>query len=337
MKVTWALAGLVASGLVSGPAVAEPQVIKYSYVDPDTPAENPTAAYAFVLKDTLERLTGGEMKVESYPNGQLGDNRSSIQQVRRGTIGMAAVPVGVLASLADPKLGVVDLPFLYTSRAQMMDALDLDRPVVKELVEDVARSTGIRIVSFDPYGFREMTTAKTPVKTPEDMAGLKMRTMEIVPHQEMMRALGANPVPIPFLELYTSLQTGVVDGEENTPINILQQKYSQVQDHMTLTNHLMTVVAMIVSEKWYQGLSDEERAAFTEAEKEARLAYAGIGAVQDARAIQELKESGMEVYAPTPEEIAAFRDATVGPIKDWASEEYGADLVDRFYGSLSEK
>lgn len=313
------------------PAAAE--TLKYAFTDPADPISNPTAAHGYVFADTLARLTGGKMTVDLFPNGQLGDHKSVIQQVRRGTINIAPVPVGVLASLAYPKLGVFDLPFLYSSRSDMLKRLSLSNAPIKAMTDDVAKQTGIRIVGFLPLGFRAMTTSKTAVHSPADLAGLKMRTMEVVPHQEMMKALGASPVPIPYLELYTSLQTGVVDGEENTPTNILQQKFNQVQGHMTLTNHLMTVVALIVNDEWYQGLDEKTRALFDESAAEASLAYAGVGAVRDSQAISELRKEGMDVYAPTPDEMVGFHDAVSGPVRAWAEEQYGKDLVASIYGN----
>ena len=318
------------------PAKAQETVLKYSYVDEDKPAQNPSAAHAYVFKDTLEKLTGGKIKVEIYPNGQLGDQRSSVQQVRKGIIGVANISSGVLASLYYPQLGVVDLPFLYKSCSNMRDVLSTDRPFIQKMVDNVAAKTGIRILSFDPYGFRYMTTSKTPIHGPKDMNGLQMRTMEIVPHQQMMKALGATPVPIPFLELYTSLQTGVVDGEENTPVNILQQKFYQVQKYLSLTGHLMTVGAILVNEKWYQSLTPDLRQDVQEAEREADLAYAGVGAVQDTLALQELKDKGMTIVTPTPEQLAKFRKETVGPAKTWAEKQYGKDFVDGFFANLQE-
>jgi tripartite ATP-independent transporter DctP family solute receptor len=329
-----AAAACVAVSFGLGIVRADPMTLKFSYVDQDDPGRNPTAAYAYVFKQALEQYSGGQIKVELFPNGQLGDNASSLQQVRRGTIGVAVSPTGVLASLYYPQLGVVELPFLYDSRAHMRRVLSSDNPVIAKLVDGVAEKSGIRILSFGPYGFRDITTAKNPVREPADMKGLKIRTMEVVPHQEMMKAMGANPVPIPFLELYTSLQTGVVDGQENPPVNILQQKYYQVQKHVSLTNHLMTVVAIVVNDAWYKKLDPALKDAIRKADIDAELACAGVGAVQDTLALAELAKQGMSVYAPSPADLAKFRQATVAPTRAWAEKQYGADFVAAFYASL---
>lgn len=327
------LAGMIMLGAT---AASAQQVIKLTFTDPDDPTTVPTAAEMQVLAASLDRFTGGKIKAEIYPNGQLGDQKSMIQQVRRGTIGMANIASGVLASLYSPKLGIVDLPFMFQSRSHLRRALNPDNPFIKQLLDDVAKDSGIRILSLNPYGFRHITTKDKVVHEPKDLAGLKMRTMEVVPHQEMMKAMGASPVPIPYLELYTSLQTGVVSGQENPPINIIQQKFYQVQGHMTETGHVMTVGALIANEEWYQKLTPELRTAVIHAVREADLAHDGIGAVQAILATKKLKELGMKIYTPTPDEMAKFRQTTEGPVRGWAEKQWSKDFVDGFYKVLGE-
>ena len=315
---------------------ADPQVFRYTTSDPYEPATSATAAQALVLKTQLDALSGGEIKVEIYPNGQLGDQRSVVQQIRRGTIGGGNISVGVLGSLYYPKLGVIDLPFLFKSRWHFRKAMANDNPFIHDLIEEVAKASGVRILSFHPYGFRHLTNSKRTIRQPSDLAGLKIRTMEIVPHQEMIKALGGTPVPIPFLELYTSLQTGVVDGEENTPSNVILQKFYQVQKYMTLDQHLMTVGAIIINDKWFKGLSPELRKAVIDADMEGRLAHDGVGAVQDVLAIDQIEKFGTEVTRLSPQEMESFRKAAVVPVRAWANEQWGKEFVDGFYKTLAD-
>ncbi len=320
--------------LGAGAAFAQSAPIKITWTDPDDPQTVATAAEMHVLKSSLERFSGGKITAELYPNGQLGDQKSMIQQVRRGTITIANIASGVLASLYAPKLGIVDLPFLFNSRAHLRRALSNDDPFIAKLLDDVAKESGIRILSLNPYGFRHLTTKDKAVHEPKDMAGLKIRTMEIVPHQEMMKALGASPVPIPYLELYTSLQTGVVFGQENTPSNMIQQKFYQVQKNLTATQHVMTVGALIANEAWYQSLSPDERKALRDAVREADLAHDGVGAIQDYLAMEKLKSLGMAIYIPTPDEVTKFRKAVEGPTREWAEKQWGKHFVDQFYAII---
>jgi len=318
----------------AGLANAQQTALKITWTDPDDPTTVATAAEMRVLKSSLERFSGGKIVGELYPNGQLGDQKSMIQQVRRGTIGIANIASGVLASLYSPKLGIVDLPFLFKSRAHLRRALAIDDPLIKTLLDEVAKDSGIRILSLTPYGFRYLTTSDKQVHEPRDMAGMKIRTMEVVPHQEMIKALGASPVPIPYLELYTSLQTGVVTGEENTPSNIIQQKFYQVQKYLTETQHVMTVGAVIANEEWYQKLTPELRQAVIDAVREADLAHDGVGAIQDELALEKLKTLGMTVYTPNPAQMAEFRSSVEKPVRAWATGQWGKDFVDNFYLKL---
>ncbi|GAB5375612.1 MAG: TRAP transporter substrate-binding protein [Acuticoccus sp.] len=332
MLMKTALAGVAVMALAL-PALAEP--LKATWTDPDDPANAPVAAQMNVLKDAAARFSGGEIDIELFPNGQLGDQRAMVQQVRRGTIHFANIASGVLASLYAPELSIVDMPFLFKSRAHFRATMDAENEIMKNLFDKVAEDTGVRVLSLNPYGFRNITTKGKAVHSPADLEGLKIRTMEIVPHQEMVRAMGATPVPIPYLELYTSLQTGVVDGQENPPSNIILMRFFQVQDHMTETQHVMTTGAVITNEEWWQGLSDDNRNAILDALKEAELAHDGVGAVKDLLGVNTIREEGMTVYTPTTEEMAAFREAAVEPTKAWAMDALGEEFVTEFFDHMA--
>ena len=327
---------LMASALMLAavPAMAQ-EKLKATWTDPDDPTTAPVTAYMHVFQSQVARLAGDSFAVELYPNGQLGDQRAMVQQISRGSLHFANIASGVLASLGYPRLGIVDLPFLFKSRAHFNATMNRDNPFIKELMDDVASETGIRVISLHPYGFRDMTTKDTPVHSPADMKGLRMRTMEVVPHQQMMEALGATPVPIPYLELYTSLQTGVVDGQENPPTNILLQRFYQVQGNMTLTQHVMTVGAVITNEDWWQSLDDEQRKAILAADAEGSLAHDGIGGVQDLLGVQKIRDEGVEVYTPTPAEMEEFHAATIEPTKAWAVDQFGEEFVTGFFDHMA--
>ncbi|SDU32954.1 TRAP transporter substrate-binding protein [Stappia sp. ES.058] len=322
-------------GLAVPQASAE-QTVRAAWADPNDAQIAPTSAFMQVFEASLERFSGGEFDVELFPNGQLGDQAATVQQVRRGDIQFANVVSGVVASLLYERLSVLDMPYLFASRSHFRAAMDADTPFISKLMDDVAEETGVRILFLQPYGFRNMTTSSTLVKGPADLDGLKMRTMSVVPHQKMMESLGATPVPIPFLELYTSLQTGVVDGQENTPANIVIQNFDQVQGYMSETQHVMTTAAFITNEAWFQGLSDDERTAILHAGEEAMLAYDGTGAVQDMLSVAKIRDKGVEVYTPSPEEVAMFREAVSGPTRAWAEENFGEAFVSDFFAHMAE-
>jgi len=309
-------------------------VINYSHVGPHDPMLQSSSAKAIVFKAELEKLSKGKIRVDIYDSGQLAGQVSSIQQVRKGTIQIADVSSGVLASLYYEPLEILDMPFVFSSRATARMALDNANPFIRRLIEDCAKKTGIRILSLGPFGFRHMTNNVRPIKTPDDMKGLKIRTMEIVPHRKLMESLGASPIPVPWLELYTSLQTKVVDGEETTLQNIVMGKLFQVQKYMTLTGHLMGVGAFFCNEKWYQSLPDDLKTALIEAEKVSRLTYDGFGEFLDTVALEKLRSYGMQVYVPTPQQMQTFKNTAIPYVRKWMEQKHGPELVNEFMASI---
>ncbi len=311
----------------------EEYVIRYSHLGVTDPMVQASSAKAAVFKAEVEKLSGGRIKVEIFPSGQLAGQVSSVQQVRKGTIHIADISSGVLASLYYEPLEVLDMPYLFSSRATARMVLDNENPFTKRLIEDCAKKTGIRILSLGPFGFRHMTNNVRPIKTPDDMKGLKMRTMEIRPHMKLMESCGARPIPIPWLELYTSLQTKVVDGEETTLQNIVMGKLYQVQKHLTLTGHVMGVGAFLCNEEWYQSLPDDLKTALIEAEKVSLLKYDRFGELLDTMGLEKLK-SRMEVYEPTPQEMQMFRDRALPYVREWMEKKHGKELVSEFFASI---
>lgn len=311
--------------------------IKFSWADPADPLKQSTSAYALVFQQEAERLSGGRIKVELYPAGQLGDQRSSTEQVARGTIQMTNISSGVLASLYFPKLEILDMPFLFSSREHASRVLDVQtNPFMIKLDNDLIKATGIRLFNVVPFGPRHLTNNKRRIRTPTDVKGLKIRTMEIVPHQKLIESMGGTPVPIPFLELYTALQTNVVDGEENTIQNILAQNFFEVQKYLTISNHVMGVGATLINEKFYQSLPNDLKAALVEADHVAQMVYNGLAQVLDATGIEVLKEKGMDIYYPTPAEYKAFQDVAIPYVRKYMEQKLGASFVKDFLESVDE-
>ena len=317
-------------------AAGEKIILKYSWADPADPMKQSTSAYAVTFKSELERLSGGRIQVDLYPAGQLGDQRSSVEQVSKGTIEMANISSGVLASLYFDKLGIVDMPFLFTSREHAARTLDVRQPLIKKLVDECIEETGIRIINLAPFGPRHITNNKRVIRNPEDMKGIKIRTMEVIPHMKLMQALGATPTPIPILELYTSLQTGVVDGQENPLQMIDVMKFYQVQKYVTISNHVMGIGGNLLNEKFYQSLPDDLKIALVEADRVGQLVYNGMGALLDAMATEIIHKQGMEMYVPTAEEIQQFRDIAIPSVKEFMEEDLGKEFVDDFLELVEE-
>jgi len=231
-------------------------------------------------------------------------------------------------------LGVIQIPFAFSSKEVARRLFDINNPFTRKLVEECVEKTGIRILSLVPYGFRHLTNNVRPVHSPNDMVGLKIRTMEVVPHMKLMQSLGATPTPIPFLELYTSLQTGVVDGQENPLSHVIAQKFYQVQKYLTLTSHICGITANLVNEKWFQSLPDDLKSALIVGDRVAQATLNGFSSLLDSTSLETIKSLGMEVYAPTPEEMAMFKEKAVPYVKKWMEEELGTDFVAEYLAAI---
>jgi TRAP-type C4-dicarboxylate transport system substrate-binding protein len=159
------------------------------------------------------------------------------------------------------------------------------------------------------------------------MVGLKMRTQQVPIHIKMVEALGASPTPIAWAELYSALQTGVVDGQENAPYTMLLANLQQVQKYYTLDHHLINMPLITINEDFYKSLSEEDRAIFEYASSEATFAMLGIITAKESQDLKTISEAGVEIYQPTPQEFQMFVDKVQKPIADMLSAEVGAELI----------
>jgi len=325
---------IMGSAFIGVVTAQEQYVLKYSSSDPADPFAQPESAYALALKSEVERLSGGRIKVEIYPAGQLGDQRSSAEQVRKGIIQMAGMSSGVLSSAYFEKLSVIDLPFTFSSREVARRFFDSNNPFIRKLGEECVEKTGIRILSLLPFGFYQFFNSVRPIHSPDDMKGLKLRVSQSVSQMKIYEALGAAPTPIPFLEVYTSLQTKVVDGLNTSFSNMVAAKFYQVQKYCTLTGHLLLVVGHIINEEWFQSLPDDLKLALIEGERVAQTVSNGYGTLLDNVGLEKVKSLGMEVYTPTPEEMAMFKEKAVPYVKKWMEKQFGTDFVAEYLAAV---
>ncbi len=293
--------------------VGNDQLVHHSYA----------AMVAF--KMSVEKATKGRMKVDLYPYGRLGDVNSNLQQILAGTLQGATPPDGSLAPFYK-NIQVLSIPYLFTSREQAYKIID--GKFGKNLFEDMARKSGLRVLSvFENGGFRSFTNNKRMVKTADDMKGLKIRTMDIPVHMEMVKALGASPTPVAWMELYSALQTGVVDGQENSALTIIAGSLQEVQKYYTLDNHFMGTAYIITSEPWMRSLPRDIQNAMIKAGQEASAAARATVLQNEAAALDFLRKAGMQIYQPTPEEMKTFKRAQEPCIK-WLKENIDPKLVD---------
>jgi tripartite ATP-independent transporter DctP family solute receptor len=323
------LLGLLVSGITWAQA---PQVVKVAFSEAPTLSIGDMSIYQvsyaamLAFKGAFEKYTNGRYTVELYPYGALGDAASNLEQMISGVLEGATPADGALAPFY-PKIQVFSVPYLYATPLVLYDILDSD--FGQNLFEDCARTAGLRILaSYDNGGYRNFSNNRRVIKTAADMKNLKIRTMDSPIHMEMVKALGASPTPISFMELYSALQTGVVDGQENPAIIMLGASLQEVQKNVTLDGHMVAMAFLTFSENWFRQLSAEDQDAARRAGREASIAARGTVRYAESLATDKLRQDGVAVYAPTADELKTFREAVQGPATDWLKKNVDGPLVE---------
>ena len=213
----------------------------------------------------------------------------------------------------------------------------LDGEFCQNLFNDIAEETGIRVIaSYDNGGFRHFTNSKKEIKTAADMEGLNIRVMDSPVYLKLIESLGASATPVAFLELYSALQTGVVDGQENSAVTTLGASLNEVQKYCTLDGHLLGLAFLTVSESWYQSLDAETQKKVLIAGEEASIAARGTCRYAESIAINTLSEEGVQVYSPTAEELETFK-VSQEPVIEYLKTEIDPEVVDGLLGAVEEE
>lgn len=325
---TAGLALLLALSLfaLAAPARAE-TVIKLAHPNRNDAFDNTAAAMAIVFKNHVEVATDHRVRVEIFPEGQMGKDGDVVKLVQNGTIQASISSVGGVAPLY-PLLAVLDLPFAYGSIADAYDVFD--GPFGRRLADDIRRKTGLAVLGYgDPGGLFVITNSKRPIRTPEDMKGLTIRTMDLDTHRVMVRSLGAEPLNVAWSELYNALGTGAVDGQMN-PVPIVRfARFDEVQRYLTLTNHLFLPYLWLTNGAFLDDLPPSDRAAVLSAAKLGVVASRGLSRLIEAsdRGLPPLTQR-MEVHTLTPQEREAFREVTQPAVRAFIERRYGAEGVE---------
>jgi C4-dicarboxylate-binding protein DctP len=278
-----------------------------------------------VFKNEVETRSKGKISVQLFPGGQLGKVASIINQVRRGVIQGGDCNTGHL-SRTYPPIQVLSVPYLFEEREVAWKVLGGHYGDM--MIEKMAKETGIRALYWgEGGGFRHFSNNKREIRSPDDMKGLKIRSMNSPFFIELISNTGASATPIAWKELYTSLQTGVVDGQENSIATFLTPKLEEVQKYITLDGHVYSITTLIVNEKFYQELPDDLKQVIQRAAVIARTANYGITVVAESNGLVYLKKKGLKIYKPTKEEIQMFRDKTQPSSIKWLKNEFGDKLV----------
>lgn len=268
--------------------------------------------------ELMKAKSGGKIVVNLFPGGVLGGDVQTVSAVQGGIIHMTVLNAGILQNLAKP-FASVDLPFLFADGKQA-DAV-MDGPFGDHL-NALLPPKGLVSLGYWELGFRELTNNRRPVKTVDDIKGLKIRVIQSPIMVDLFTALGANAVPIAWPELYTALETKTVDGQENPWANIYTAKFYEVQKYASATRHIYNPQIVIISKKFWDTLNADEQKLFTQVAIEARDYQRKVSREQDAGFRKQVVEKGMEITDLTPAALDGFR-AAVKPVVDKYAKEIG--------------
>ncbi|MFN4325508.1 MAG: TRAP transporter substrate-binding protein [Azonexus sp.] len=305
MKISNLLVGLFACAISLGAYAQQPIIIKFSHV---VAADTPKGKAAEMFAKKAAELTGGKVKVEVYANSTLYKDKEEMEALQLGAVQMLAPSLAKFGPLGVKEFEVFDLPFIFNGYDDLHKVTN--GPVGKQLLAKL-EPKGIRGLAFWDNGFKSFS-ANTPIKTPADLKGKKMRIQSSKVLEEQMRAVGAIPQVMAFSEVYQALQTGVVDGTENPISNLYTQKMHEVQKHLTLTDHGYLGYAVIVNKKFWDGLPADIRKQLEDAMEQSTRYANQIAKVENDSSLEAVKKSGKTaVYVPTKEERLAFKKAMV--------------------------
>ena len=319
----WFLAAAAAAIFVAPVAATAqaPIVIKFSHVvAPNTPK----GKGADKFKELAEKYTDGKVKIEVYPNSTLYKDKEELEALQLGAVQMLAPSNSKFGPIGVKDFEVFDLPYLLPNKAALRKVTE--GPLGKAMLKKLETKGMVGLAYWD-NGFKEMSANK-PLRMPEDYKGLKFRIQSSKVLEAQFRALGAIPQVMAFSEVYQALQTGVVDGQENTPSNIFTQKFHEVQKYTTLTNHGYIGYVVVVNKKFWDDLPADIRGQLQKAMDEATVYSNDISEKENSESLDDIKKSAKtELITPTAAENAAMRKA-MEPLYQEMAGRVGKQLIE---------
>ena len=324
MKITLLFAMLSLALVGCGQKEQKPVSIKFSHV---VAANTPKGKAADFFAKRVAELSGGKLKVEVFPNSTLYKDKEEMEALQLGSVQMLAPSLAKFGPLGVKEFEAFDLPYLFNDYSELHK---VTQGAVGQSLLNKLEPKGIKGLAYWDNGFKSFS-ANTPIKSPADLKGKKLRIQSSKVLEEQIRALGALPQVMAFSEVYQALQTGVVDGTENPISNLYTQKMHEVQKHLTVTEHGYLGYAVIVNKKFWDDLPAEARGQLETAMKESTDYANKIAKEENDAALDAVKKSGKtEVYVPTKEERTVFRKALLSVHQSMESR-IGGDLIKSIY------
>jgi len=320
-----AAAALAAAGL-AGAQVKE-RTIKFAF---QNQTGHPQAQGAQKFADLVAQKSGGRMSVKLFPGGTLGGDLQTVSALQGGTVEMTVLNAGILAAQVK-EFAVYDFPFLFAN-AQEADAVT-DGAFGRKLL-GMLDARQLHGLGYWDLGFRNLTNGRRPIARAEDIAGLKIRVIQSPIYIDLFAALGANATPMPFPELFPALEQRVVDGQENPNTVILSSRFAEVQKYLTETRHIYNPQALVVSKRFWDSLSAEEKKIVEAAAAEATVFQRQVSRGAADSALAALKQAGMTITELPPAEVAKLREK-VRPVIDKYTASVGEATVKELMAEIA--
>ncbi|GGN59655.1 TRAP transporter substrate-binding protein [Oceanobacillus indicireducens] len=271
------------------------------------------------LSETLAEKTDGQIELNHFPAGQLGNDGQIVDGIKIGSI-----DIGMVGTISSKVTEALYLPFLFEDSKHMHEVLDGE--IGEDLKSRFEEETGIKMIGFVYYGPRVLTTDGLEVNTPDDLKGLKIRVPEMPPMVSTWKALGANPTPIAFTELFSSLEQGVVDAQENPLEIIVNNSFFEVQDTLIETYHSLPLRFLIMNKEKYESLSEEHQELLQEEWDKTSLEIEKLYKEQDDEYRQIIEDHGVKFIQP---DVESFKEATKDVWKEYAPEAFGDGVYEK--------
>ncbi len=317
---TTIIAGLLA---IAFPAMAQSGavVLKMGHVaSTDEPYHKAAEKFAELVKAN----TAGGVEIQLFPNSLLGGQRELLEGLQLGSVDITLTTAAVLSSFL-PKTQVIELPFMFRDREHVYKVVD--GPLAKEIYAGDEQKK-MKVIDTWESGFRNITNNVRPIEKPDDMKGIKIRVMENKMYIDMFKALGANPTPMARGELFTGLQTKVVDAQENPMGQIYTSRFYEVQKYLTLSGHTYSPEVVVFSLATWKKLSPKNQEAILKASADAKQFNRDLSAKMDKEYIGKIKEKGMTVTSLSPQQVGAFQEKMT-PVWDSFADKIGKDLIQK--------
>ena len=321
------LAAAAALAVTAAQAQIQDRTFKFAT---QNPKGHPIVTGMEKFTEIVAAKSGGKIKVNMFPGGVLGGDAPNVSALQGGTIEMVVLNSGILASQAK-EFGVYDFPFMFANAKEADTVVDGS---FGKMMHQKLEPKGIVGLAYWELGFRNITNSRRPIAKVDDIAGLKLRVIPNAINVDWVKALGANPTPLAFPEVYAALEQKAIDGQENPVTVINANKFYEVQKNLVISNHQYNPQSVIFSKKVWDTLTNDEKKLLTDAALEAAKFQRQASRDAAGTALDNLKKNGVQVTELSPAELAKFREK-MKPVLAKHAEVVGADTVAALQGELA--